>query len=200
MDESLIIDQVLLFWLEQYKIIREEVKTALSHQQNILNWSSVAIGVLLVFGANLWNISPLLTLGLFVIVFPTISIMFLNIWLSEVTRMIRASNYLLLIEDKLKGRLPPDKLSLFEHWIREEDLKGKNKYHMFGYKATIVIYLGIIAGSTLAANAIVWSNRDLWIFSFSFWNKIIFLSLSVVFIFFLIFIVRKQINRCVPNI
>lgn len=153
-------DQSVNILLEIYKAIREESKAALQFQQNILNWSSVAVGVLLIFALNLWKTSALLAFGFFILVFPSASFMFLNLWLMEVARMMRAGRYLVLVEGKLHDFLLDEKFPLFEQWLREKNIEGENRFFTFGYKSGVAIYLGIIVFSHLVANIIFWTFSD----------------------------------------
>lgn len=191
-------DSSLTIWLEEYKVVREETKFALQYQQNILSWSSVAVGVLLIFALNLWKADPLLTLGFFLIVLPSASLMFLNIWLTEVARMARAGRYLFLIENKLQLYLSDNSLSLFEHWLLEKDLMGRSKNLAFGYKSGIAIYLGIVAFAHIVSNIILWMGLDKSLVPFS-W-KIVFSCSSILFNASFILSTRRRVKRFILEV
>ncbi len=181
--------------LEIYKVVREEIKVSLQLQQNILSWSSVVVGVLLIFALNLWKTSALLTFGFFILIFPSASYMFLNIWLSEIARMMRASRYLLLIENKLYDFLVGSNLPLFEHWLREKSSEGENRHFTFGYKSGVAIYLGILVFSHLVANIIFWTYKDDSLILNDYTYKIMFSLSTIMLDGALILSARKRIKR-----
>lgn len=180
--------------LEMYKSLRAETNLTLQLQQNILSWSSVAVGVILLFALKLWKESPALAFGFFILVFPGAAMMFLNIWLTEVARMGRVGRYLYLLENKLSHLFPDDKLVLYEHWLKEDSVES-NRHFISGYKSGVAIYLGIVVFSHIVANVIFWHNKDDLPIHIDFIYKIIFSCSTVLFNFALIIITHKRIRR-----
>jgi hypothetical protein len=176
-------------------MVREEVNGSLKSQQNILNWTSVATGVLLIFALNLWKETQILAFVFFVLIFPSAALMFLNIWLSEIARMIRASKYLLVIEETLQAYLTDKKTPLFEHWLREKDSEGNPRCFKFGYKSAIAIYLGLVVFSYIVANIIFWTYKGNLFVHNGYTYKIAFLISTIALNILIILNTYKRIQK-----
>lgn len=182
--------------LERYRFLREEIALSLQNQQNTLNWSSVATGVILIFATSLWGVSKLLTLGFFILVFPTAIITFLNIYLSEIARMMRSGRYLYLLEDEIQQYIPligekQAKVPWFEHWLREQDKHGGTRQIKSGYKSGVALYLGVTVISHMVANIILWAGID----DLSIFLKIAVSLVTVVFNIWFILSIYKRIKE-----
>lgn len=144
-------------------MMKSESRVITQLQQTTLSWSSVSVGVLLLFALNLWKESALLAFGFFVLILPAASIMFFNVWLMEVARVMRIGRYMLLLENKIQKYLLVDKLVMYEHWLREQSKEG-NRHFMFGHLSAIAIYMGILVFSHLVAIIIFWTfSGSVWI-------------------------------------
>lgn len=149
--------------LEMYKMMKSESRVVTQLQQTTLSWSSVSVGVLLLFALNLWKESALLAFGFFVLILPAASIMFFNVWLMEVARVMRIGRYMLLLENKIQKYLLVEKLFMYEHWLREQSKEG-NRHFTFGHLSAIAIYMGILVFSHLVATIIFWTfSGSVWI-------------------------------------
>ena len=86
--------------MEEYKTLRQEVQTSLTAQHTILSFGTATLG--LVFGAavNLWD-EELAPIVLFSLLIPLLSGLVLLMWLSEAMRMVRAGNYLAVLEQDI---------------------------------------------------------------------------------------------------
>jgi hypothetical protein len=155
--------------LDQYKHVRDEILLSQKNQQTALNWSSVATGAILIFALRLWDIDKALTFCFFLLVLPSAAIMFKNIWLSEIAKMMRNAKYLLKLEHLLQAHMTGDKFNLFEQWLREE----KPKAIRFGYLSGIAIYHGIILFPHIGAT-IIYCKHDILFFPINIEWKIIF--------------------------
>ena len=148
--------------LESYKAVREEIKTALTLQQNILSWTSVSVGVLLIFAFNVWQKSIIYTFIFFMVLFPSASYMYLNIWLTEVARMMRGGRYLHFVENGLNTFSENDITPLLhEHWLRDTTNPKDNRHFTFGYRSGIAIYHGIIVFSHTVSIYIFFTHDEL---------------------------------------
>lgn len=152
--------------LKRYSFIREEIVTSFRNQQNTLNWSAIAFGVMLVFVVNLWQISISLAFIFFILILPTTSILFLNLYLSEIKRMGRSGHYLYELENEL-GKLTnivfkKDNITLswWEHWLREKDEKNQTRQITLGYKSGLAVYLGALIFSHLISIFMIWIKMD----------------------------------------
>lgn len=177
--------------LGYYKQIRIETDTAQKNQQTILNWTSIAVGVLLIFSLSLYKENALLAFLFFQIVWPSASFMFLHLWLFEVSKMIRAGRYLFLIEEQLNGFFERGKFPGFEHWLRIPDKEG-DKHIKFGYLAGVAIYSGIILFAALIAIIIFWNSH---IISEGYEWRITYTFFQLLLTFAIIMKVKQNIRR-----
>lgn len=146
-----------------YKMMKDDSRVITQLQQTTLSWSSVSVGVLLLFGLNLWKESSLLAFGFFVLILPSASIMFFNVWLMEVARVMRIGRYLYLLENKIQECFSDNSLLMYEHWLKEEAIE-EIRHFTFGHKSAVAIYMGICVFSHIIAVIIFWtSSGDIWL-------------------------------------
>lgn len=126
--------------------------------------------------------------------FPGAAMMFLNIWLTEVARLGRVGRYLYFLENRLSGLFPDDKLVLYEHWLKEDNVESNRRF-ISGYKSGVAIYLGIVVLSHIAANIIFWHNKDGLPIQIDCIYKIIFSCFTVLFDIALIMNTHKRIRK-----
>jgi hypothetical protein len=86
--------------MEEYKTLRQEVQTSISAQQSILSFGTATLGFVFGAGVNLWtrSVAPIVVFSVLV---PLLSGLILLIWWAEAIRMIRAGNYLSILEQDI---------------------------------------------------------------------------------------------------
>lgn len=187
-------DPQLTILLEYYKQARLEIDTAQKNQQSILSWSSVSIGGLLVASLGLFYENKILAFYFLVIIWPSVALMFLNLWLYQIAVIIRASRYVRLLENSLSiyiGYKTPG----FEQWLRLKE-NGITKHFKFGHLAAISIYIGIITAAMVLANYIYWNND---FFALDYKWKLAFTFASFFLIYAICLYVRNQVNIYIIN-
>lgn len=136
--------------------MKDDSRAVSQLQQTTLSWSSVAIGALLLFVLNLWKESALLTIGFFLIILPSASMTFFNIWLAEVARVMRIGRYLFFLEKKIKVYFADENLLMYEHWLRDKSIE-KKRHFKFGHISAIAIYMGILLFSHIVTAVMIWT-------------------------------------------
>jgi hypothetical protein len=135
--------------LEEYKALRAEILTAMQMQYTTLTFGTAAIGVLFGFGANVWKASDALPAEIvFLIAVPALAYLVLVIWMGEVTRMIRAGQYVRFLESRINRAVHRGALG-WETFLREKDDVQKTQHRRWN-RATIFFLYGLIAGASIA--------------------------------------------------
>ena len=144
--------------MEEYKTLREEINTAMSNQQSILNYGIASMSVIIAFSSSNWQEKLVIDLILILLV-PVICLAISTIWLGEVNRVARAGNFLVekereinrLMKDvapKSSDGAPTDAL-MWENYLRYIKKNPSNKAikTLWNYRAILVLLFTFGLGS-----------------------------------------------------
>lgn len=128
--------------LEEYRALRAEIVATLETQYATLTFGTAAVGLLVGFGFNAWDeafVAQIAFLG----AVPAVAYLVLVIWMGELTRMMRAGDYLAELECRINEEVRavdrPDALG-WETFLRKEAEEGKTAQHRWHYRAIIGMY------------------------------------------------------------
>jgi hypothetical protein len=103
--------------LSEYSSLREESLRALQVQNTIMQFGIAGIAVLI--GVALQNSDPILSILILLFLVPLLAIFLVNIWAGELTRVVRASNYISGLEEKINAVIGGEVPALgWEGWLR----------------------------------------------------------------------------------
>jgi hypothetical protein len=147
---------------KEYDTLREEVLQSITHRTQIISFgfgaiATFATGTLLV---KLPEHEPSLALVVFSAVIPIMSVVFLLLWFSELSRMFRASNHLVGLEQRINEDLKAEALT----W--ESGLVVNDRRHRW-YFLVIFLFGAIAAFAPLVGVAITdpiwWARVWVWV-------------------------------------
>jgi hypothetical protein len=89
--------------LEEYKALRSEITTSIAAQQSILSFGTATVALVFGPGLGLWQRSELSVIIIFNALVPLMSATVLVIWWGEVLRMVRAGEWLAVVEQRVNA-------------------------------------------------------------------------------------------------
>jgi hypothetical protein len=137
------LETITIEWLkikvEEYKTLRAEVLNSGSNSVAILQFGLVAISGLLYFGLSNWE-NEISSTIVFLVFCPVICYLILMVWIGEIARRFRASNFIFNhIENELNqvfNKIGP--VLHWENWVRGENNEHKKKRLFKWHRASTV--------------------------------------------------------------
>ena len=183
---------------EDYKILREESLQSMRNRNAVLTFGLGVLGV--IFHAGVSSLSTgtqgglWLSLFIFYLGIPALSLLILTLWLGEAARMTRVGIYLVereklinlltgspiekITNDRTLNKNYPshfDKTVFWENYIREEKIPKKTRQLKFPYIAVILLFLGVAVVSIIISMLF-----PLQLLGFSVKIRIVFLILGII--------------------
>jgi hypothetical protein len=145
--------------LAEYNTLRREIENSIRLQH-----ATFGIGIpLLALGLGLSQIKQSgeesLGLQFIVLAIPPFAYGILCLWIVEMARMMRAGNYLRLIEDRLNQQVSGAGL-LWENWLRDQTSAGIFDPHVVHRWSQRILYLMIVLIAGIAVAIIAISRQD----------------------------------------
>jgi len=142
--------------LEEYRTLRAESLLSIQAQHTVLEYGMAALGALAVVGFGAWN-NVALSLSIFLVVLPAVSLFLLVLWINEHARMLRAGLFIATIEDKINQTLNtryanPGQVLSWETWLQEPPSEGQVRRLALTCNTVNVFFLLIAAASIIIAN------------------------------------------------
>ena len=138
--------------LEEYRTLRTESLESVRNQHFIVNIGGIAVGLLMVWGFNIWD--RLLVPDLVFLVFvPAICYTVLIVWMGEVARLMRVGSYLAEKEREISASFPDHPRALhWENWLRDESEGGRKHQVMLNYLAVVILFVSMAIVSLVVGN------------------------------------------------
>ena len=158
--------------LKEYDAVKTEIADSIKTRNQILSFGQAIAALLINSIVTIINKDGYKPLGQFLllVILPSLSISILLMWLGELERMIRAGNYILLIEKKINEELGKDVL-MWESSRRSNEFKIS-----YAYKSVLAVF---IAFALLPLILLMVKDNDL-PFYFFLYSPII----TIIFLFF----------------
>lgn len=131
----------------EYETLRSEITESIRNQVRILGYGGTAISILL--GLGVIRRSMLLLVSL-----PFLAFFFFVLWNVEQTRMMRAGDYIALLEDRVAETYEEPTLS-WENWLRYRSEHPERDIYQLHYVAQYAI-LGLFATLILMGIVNLW--------------------------------------------
>ncbi len=143
-------DDELRLRLKQYDLLREEILNSISWQNRLLISGMAIVPVIFALGISLEQWRMLL------IALPPVVILFTALWLVEQSRMMRAGDYLQMLENETNLYKGGRSYLSWENWLRRKwagFLNIHRIHHWAQYVAILCLY-----GLSILGMFITWTN------------------------------------------
>lgn len=167
--------------LEEYRTLRAEILQSTKIQHKIYTAEATTIFGSVIGIAALKNFSPSLTPYVFLGI-PLIFIIFTSLWITEQTRMMRAGDYIQMLENVLNKE--NDNICLF--WENSLRLKITPRFSQVQYKSQII---GIIGSFLFVSLFSIWS-----IWSYKVASDLILYMITIAYLIFIGYIIYLIIS------
>lgn len=121
------------FLLENYKTLREEILESISSQNKIIMSEGIAVAVGIIIGFGVAKEPS--GVKAFIMIVPFIIIALTSLWTIEQSRMMRAGDFMQLLEDRINLEIGGP-YTVWENWLRKKDVKRLDVHkvhHLFQY-------------------------------------------------------------------
>ncbi len=135
--------------LEEYRTLRKEILQSLRIQYKIYAAEAATIFGAVIGVAALQNYSPSSTPYIFLGI-PLIFIIFTSLWITEQTRMMRAGNYIEMLENVMNKEI--DHICLF--WENSLRLKKTPRFSQWQYRSQ---FIGVIGSFLIVSVLSIWA-------------------------------------------
>ena len=108
------------FLLENYKTLREEILESISSQNKIIMSEGIAVAVGIIIGFGVAKEPS--GVKAFIMIVPFIIIALTSLWTIEQSRMMRAGDFMQLLEDGINLEIGGP-YTVWENWLRREGVK-----------------------------------------------------------------------------
>lgn len=141
-------------WLDlaitEYEALRDEILTTMETQQGTLRFGTAALSILVVGAINVWDDKLVTTLA-FLFAVPFLSKLVITIWMGEVTRMMRAGDHLVDVENQFQKLYPemPEPIMRWETGLRDprSSTTRHKRHYEWNYLAIILMFWSIAVAS-----------------------------------------------------
>jgi hypothetical protein len=136
--------------VQEYNALRGEILATMATQDGTLRFGAATVGIVLTGGFSVWD-DRLPAALIFLVVVPFLCLMVLIVWLGEVTRMMRAGNHVLELEDMFLENIPglPEPVMRWEKNLRDPTAKGTRwkRHYEWNYLAIVLMFwsLGVVS-------------------------------------------------------
>ena len=157
------VDQVIEAMFKEYTTLRDEVLQSITHRTQIISFGLGAIATFVAgtLVASLNEQSPDTLVVIFSVVVPAASLLLLYVWLAELARMFRASNYLVGVEERINARIGIEALRWEQHLAAEAG-KKRFRFHL----VVVALFTSVAIASPFLGIGIsdeaTWGQRKLW--------------------------------------
>jgi hypothetical protein len=140
--------------LSEYSSLREESLRALQVQNTIMQFGIAGIAVLI--GVALQNSDPVLSILILLFLVPLLAIFLVNIWAGELTRVVRASNYISGLEERINAVIGGEVPALgWEGWLRRHP-----EFRLYWYYRAQFVALFVLEAAAIALGGYVALQAD----------------------------------------
>ncbi len=164
--------------LKSHECLREEILNSINWQNRFVIAIVPIISALLGLG-----LADEKTLKLLLVAIPPAVIVFAAFWLTEQSRMMRAGDYIQLLEDEINHKVGEASIS-WENWLRIGMTRGAHRIHYISQ------YLGVMGILYILSGFSIWKTITDCLLPL--WVPIIYILMLIFMAFLIIPIVRHQ--------
>lgn len=171
------IELIITAMLEEYKALRDEMKTIVDRQYSQMYWVISSVAILVAAVINTWSQimnNPLISSGLFIFFIPGIITAYILSWSHIITKIARLGAHIYKIEDNLSyllcdnlsaGAIAQAKIKNIKHPISWEHSLWKSNSHKLVFRS----YRGVRISAALIY--IVFTGIGAFLLKLYYWDK-----------------------------
>ncbi len=183
-------DDDIEIMLEEYKTLREEILQCLKTQYNICvaeatTIFAAAIGIAALVNYNIGKEIYTVFLGI-----PLIFVIFTSLWITEQSRMMRAGNYIQMLEHEINNKR--GNVCLF--WENSLRLTTKPRFSQEHYRSQMIGVIGSYLLVSIFSTWVIWEYKII--------NEFISnlaVIIYIVFVVYIVILINKIINHRPSN-
>lgn len=137
--------------LKTYEFLRDEILNSISWQYKLMTGEATIISIILGMGFTVEGWMMLL------IAIPPTVLVLSSCWLVEQTRMMRAGDFLQLLEHKINSELG-ETIMIWENWLRRAGVRWYDPHRIHLYSQLIAV-LGVFNGLGFLSLYMIWTQK-----------------------------------------
>lgn len=134
--------EALLLLMEEYKSLRAEIVASISAQVSILGFGGAIVAIFAAAGTDIGARSAAVSVVIFLAFLPAASYCTIDLWLAEVTRMLRAGGHLRDLEKRVNEQvyLDGEPLLCWENSVHSPGKDDVEAQHLRSVSATFLLF------------------------------------------------------------